>query len=268
MTGDIKIGNHKAWIDAYRQRADLNAELLAVLDDSSQYVEIMGSVSLGLQVETMFVEGADPSTLDPKALLERGNEAADVMSQAVAHMDRAAKVAGRVTAAESQVMFEEWGLGKELEEVAPADYVTRAIGEPSAVLSKRYPQVRAEIEIFRQLTGFAEFDQTLGTQTLKEPWAISAREYLVLNIQRIQLAQIMTSKDPTATAARFGKELVISYVGLPPKQTKSSGEELQIILQDNPELQAWFNEARKACAVIEPIAEGLSLDKPDYQEKT
>lgn len=248
----IDIGDPQAWIDLYTEQARLDQELVSAMAVGQTAMQSMEEMSLGLTLETSFAE----ETSDPSGVMALADNATDVFGQAMQAQQAAFDAHAKVGAIYGESGFREWELGTELEHVTPAEYVTRAIGQPHDAITKRYRQVRAEIEIFRQLTGETRPDVTLGIG-LPEQWAQSRLAGFVFNIHRIQMAQIMLSPEPKVTASDFDKSAVIDRVGLPPSLDGLDTETILKSVEDG----SWLKEAVTVCAEIEPLELGLSIDR-------
>ncbi len=248
----IDIGDPEQWGGLYREQFRLDSELVAAMGVTERLMSALQELAVGVSVETSFIEEGQEHTV-PEDLVR---EVSDVSDQFTCAQQASFEAYERVGSIYGKVGFQEWELGMELDDITPAGYITRAIGEKHPAVAKRYCQVRAEIEIFRQLAGVTDPTVTLGP-AVAEAWLQSRLEGFVLNIQRLQMAQIMLSDNPMETARAFGKEAIIKRLGLPPQIPH---EEVAVQL-DNSEKESWMAMTKEACAEVEPLAGGLTIDQ-------
>lgn len=248
----INIGDPQTWIDLYKTQTILDDSLNSNSHNANTALKTMLDLTTQLHLETSFTIDATNATglMDLYREVESAGEQLNIAQQ------KAVEAYQKVTQIYGEVGFKEWELGCELEAIEPAEYITRAIGTPLKPINKRYLQVRAEIEIFRQLTGENRKHITLGYNN-SEPWIVNKFQNTVLNIQKLQLAQIVLSENPLDTAISFGKETIINKLGLPPILELNNSDEIFEKL-DN---YSWYKEAEQVCKEIEPLENGLSIDQ-------
>lgn len=247
----IDIGNPDVWVSLYAEMAFRDETLLGTMNQATTALENIQSLTVNLTDATSETK---PEPVED--MLSRTHEIGEAVTLLQLARERSFEAYEKVSSIYGEIGFKEWELGCELEDVAPALYVTRAIGDSHPFIVKRYRQVRAQIEIFRQLTARTDEDVTLGTETLDSRWAVAARMNATRNIQQIQIAQIALSAYPMDHARHFGKGIILSRIGLPTEVEPSEVGQILEAKLDN----TWFASAVELTRRIEPVENGLLID--------